>query len=370
KKGAGPSGVCGNIAAGTDPDNECFGAIACNGAGACALLANGAACVANGECTSGFCADGVCCNTACNTLCNACTAVKKGSGADGTCGLVAAGLDPDNECAGTAACNGSGACKSPLGDACLLGTDCISTFCADGVCCNAACGGACQACTGTKKGSGSDGVCGNIAVGTDPDNECFGSITCNGAGACALLANGVACGANGECASGFCVDGFCCNTACNVLCQACSAVKKNGGANGTCGNIPAGNDPDGECPGATLCSGVATCSLFANGAACSLAGECSSGNCADGVCCNTACAGTCNACTAAKKGSGANGTCGAVATNTDPDNECPGATSCNAVQACGLFGNGSSCTLAAECTSGNCVDGVCCNTACGSLCQA
>src|SRR4029079_18489171 len=100
------------------------------------------------------------------------------------------------------------------------------------------------------------------------------------------------------------------------------------------------NDPDSECPGATLCSGASTCSLFANGAACSINGECTSGSCADGVCCNTACSGTCQACTTAKKGSGANGTCGNVATNTDPDSECPGATSCNAVAACGLFING------------------------------
>ncbi len=370
KKGSGSDGACGNIAVSTDPDSECFGAITCNGAGACGTLANGAACGNGGECASANCVDGVCCNTACNTLCNACTAVKKGAGADGTCGVVIANLDPDNECAGAQVCNGASACKLPNGEACLLNGDCVSNACADGVCCNTTCTGACQACTAAKKGSGSDGVCGAIAATTDPDNECSGLFSCNGSGACALLANGAACSANGECTSGFCADGVCCNTACGSLCQACTAVKKNGGADGTCGNIPASNDPDAECPGATLCSGSATCSLFANGAACTINGECTSGNCVDGVCCNTPCAGSCNACTAAKKGAGTNGTCGVIATSTDPDNECPGNTTCNAVQACGYFGDGQTCSIDAECGSGFCVDGVCCNTACDGLCEA
>ncbi len=368
--GGGADGLCGNIAVSTDPDNECFGAISCNGAGACGTQVAGSTCGANGECASGFCVDGVCCNTACNTLCNACTAVKKGQGADGTCGAVIANADPDSECAGAQVCNGASLCRLPNGEACTLGTDCVSNNCVDGVCCNTTCTGACNACTAAKKGSGPDGVCNVIGVGLDPDNECFAGYSCNGAGACALAANGAACAANAECSSNFCVDGVCCNSACGSLCQACTAVKKNSGADGTCGNIPAANDPDAECPGATLCSGSATCTLFANGAACTINSECTTGNCVDGVCCNNACTGTCNACTAAKKGSGANGTCGVIATNTDPDNECPGATSCDATQMCGLFANGFTCTLDTECGSGNCVDGVCCNVACDGLCEA
>ena len=69
----------------------------------------GVACVTSSECASGQCVDGVCCNTACTSLCVACTAAKKGSGTDGTCGTIAANTDPDNEC--VLACNGSGACQ-------------------------------------------------------------------------------------------------------------------------------------------------------------------------------------------------------------------------------------------------------------------
>jgi hypothetical protein len=59
-----------------------------------------------------------------------------------------------------------------------------------------------------------------------------------------------------------------------------------------------------------------------------------------------------------------------VANGTDPDAECPGATTCNAVQACGLFANGFTCAQNAECASDFCVDGVCCNALCDGLCEA
>jgi hypothetical protein len=133
---------------------------------------------------SGFCADGVCCDTACTGLCQACTAAKQGGGNDGTCGNITTGTDPANECAGTAVCNGAGACKLPNGLACFANGDCVSGICVDGVCCNITCNLVCQACTAAKKGAGTDGTCGNIAAGADPDNECTGGSTCDGAGAC------------------------------------------------------------------------------------------------------------------------------------------------------------------------------------------
>ena len=38
--------------------------------------------------------------------------------------------------------------------------------------------------------------------------------------------------------------------------------------------------------------------------------------------------------------------------------------------ACGLLPDGSACTAGSQCTSGNCIDGFCCNAACGAQCQA
>jgi hypothetical protein len=72
-------------------------------------------------------------------------------------------------------------------------------------------------------------------------------------------------------------------------------------------------------PSMTICYGAGA----ANGTACAQASDCASGFCADGVCCDAACTGTCVACTAAKKGSGSDGTCGPIAYQTDPDAECP-----------------------------------------------
>src|SRR5438445_12446590 len=72
-----------------------FGVIGCAGtavctAGSCGvkvLKANGAGCVAAGDCTSNHCVDGVCCETACTGACVACNQ----AGLEGLCKSVAAG---------------------------------------------------------------------------------------------------------------------------------------------------------------------------------------------------------------------------------------------------------------------------------------
>jgi hypothetical protein len=90
-------------------------------------LRNEKKCAVNNDCQAGFCVDGVCCNTACTGVCQACTAVKKGSGVDGVCGNIAAGTDPDNECpvqmqntcGTTGQCSGVGTCVLyPAGTPC------------------------------------------------------------------------------------------------------------------------------------------------------------------------------------------------------------------------------------------------------------
>ncbi|HMY18814.1 MAG TPA: hypothetical protein PKA58_20945, partial [Polyangium sp.] len=94
----------------------------------------------------------------------------------------------------------------------------------------------------------------------------------------------------------------------------------------------------------------------ANGTACSVAAQCASAFCVDGVCCDAACTSTCQACTTAKKGAGANGVCGPIAVDTDPDNECTdqGAMSCgtngscNGAAGCKLYASGTNC--GATCT--------------------
>jgi hypothetical protein len=405
--------------------------------------------VGGNECTSTFCVDGVCCGDACTSKCQACSAAKKGQGADGACGNIASGNDPDGECPGVSCtagtfndnvCDGTGGCftkgtscapftcdalgqycsktctmdvdcgagaycttahvcspKKGQAASCVAANECLSGACVDGVCCGAACTGSCQACTAAKKGSGVDGVCGTIANGTDPDKECPGvtcagttrelAHACNGAGACVATSTA-------PCAPYTCATGTTCGTSCTS---------------------------DASCDANDWCSANKCVAKKDDGTSCVAGNECKHGSCVDGVCCDSPCAGKCQACIAAKKGGGVDGTCGNIGNGLDPDEDCPG-SSCTAgtfgdnvcdgnggcyvkSTSCAPFtcdpsakfclktcavdldcGAGSYCTAAKQCTpqkaggqacgatheclSGNCVDGVCCNSACAGACVA
>jgi hypothetical protein len=82
------------------------------------------ACITTAECGSGFCVDGVCCNSACGGTCQTCAQ----SGSVGTCIAADPGTDPRMECDASAvttcgndgSCDGAGACrKHPAGATCL-----------------------------------------------------------------------------------------------------------------------------------------------------------------------------------------------------------------------------------------------------------
>jgi hypothetical protein len=151
-------------------------------------------------CRSGFCIDGVCCDTACDGLCQACTAKLTGSGTDGRCGPVQAGTDPDEECRddGVATCEANGLCDG-LGacqryssqpacapESCVRGDACTSGHCEDGICCDRACAPS-ERCLAALKISGGDGVCGPARA----------------------AALGTPCKFNVQCTSGQCAGGVC-----------------------------------------------------------------------------------------------------------------------------------------------------------------
>ena len=123
----------------------------CDASGAC-NRANGTACTDGAQCHSTFCVDGVCCANACIGPCRSCNQPNN----DGMCLAYAQGSDPAGECTGGMTCNGAGACGPPVGGPkpngalCSAGSECTSTFCADGVCCNSLCDTPCRTCeTGT-----------------------------------------------------------------------------------------------------------------------------------------------------------------------------------------------------------------------------
>ena len=101
------NGLCLGYPLGTDPEMECTTGMTCNGAGACGKAppptskANGELCGAAGECMSGFCTDGVCCNSACNAPCQSCST--------GACQAVKSGQDVP-ECVSPKTCNSHGSC--------------------------------------------------------------------------------------------------------------------------------------------------------------------------------------------------------------------------------------------------------------------
>jgi hypothetical protein len=95
------------------------------------------------------------------------------------------------------------------GRACLLGTECGSGNCVDGVCCASAACGACFACNVT----GSLGSCHPLALGTpephglcpvQPVTGCGLDGTCDGSGACRSYPDGTSCRMGRSCHNGVC----------------------------------------------------------------------------------------------------------------------------------------------------------------------
>jgi len=380
-------GLCRNVSAGTDPDNDCTADNVstcgldgqCDGAGACRKFASGTACVA--ESCSGTtytpartCDGAGVCQTVSNSSCNAyvcgATACKTACATSGDC---AAG----NYCAGTTCV--------PLkaqGAACTSGGECGTGSCVDNVCCETACAGSCMACAGAKTAA-ADGLCRVIIGGTDPDNECAQEAqstcgqdgTCDGAGACRKWTSGTTC--IGE--------------SCSVSTYQPASTCNGAGTCQTPATTPCGAFMCGATACATSCGSNSDCTAGyhcatglcvpqeQNGTACLVAGDCGSGYCVDGVCCNTACTGTCNTCAATNS----LGTCKAADAGTDPRVECSASDpstcgddgTCDGAGACRKYVAGTVC-LAAGCSSatlhaastcngtGTCNAGA--NTSCGA----
>ncbi len=170
------------------------------------------------------------------------------------------------------------------------------------------------------------------------------------------------CTAASECDTGFCVDGVCCTVSSCPNCSDCS------GTTGACAAVNGSPDAPG-CPGSTSTCVSGACKLLA-GQPCSPDGAhagCQSGQCRDGVCCNTACTTTCFSCAL----SGSVGTCSPIPTG--PDTGCLTAQGkvCQAGTCKEIDGQPCSPDGAnTACNSGQCSDGVCCNTACSGGCDA
>jgi hypothetical protein len=141
----------------------------------------------------------------------------------------------------------------------------------------------------------------------------------------------ITCGADGDCpgADPHCVDNYCCNSACQGACAGCNGgdLGWTGAVNGTCAIAPLGSSGRGGACSPVVCAG---------------ASDCNSNHCADDRFCAQPfyCDSVTETCVAKK----ANGTpCAAV---------CQHGTDCS------------------FCASGQCVDGVCCESPCDGNCHA
>ena len=367
-------GACGSSNKGTATiDASSDGAGGCT-AGGTAAGAPGETCGCDRDCQTGFCVDGVCCNTACTGTCMACNV----QGSPGKCTSVPAGGAPrtPSVCPASAAsgcgldgtCDGTGGCRQYVsGTVCKPGAcsdeSVVGVNVCDGlghckpgpatICAPFNCDSATRACISTCRSNA----------------DCVPGILCVN-GSCGPKPPGALCGKDGDCASGFCADGVCCNIGCRGACVSCNQT----GRLGTCWPVdPGANDPHGMCQdkgpascGQTgACDGVGGCSLYAPETIC-IAPSCS------GDRLNTA--GTCNgigSCRPQGVQACAPYRCtdGACIARCTGDADCVAGQICQS-GSCGPKPTGQPCAAAAECISKFCVDGVCCDEACGGACRS
>jgi hypothetical protein len=326
------------------------------------------------QCLSGFCADGLCCASECKGLCVACSASRT-KREDGVCAPVAAGSDPDNECAEDVAggcgsdgtCDGAGACRN------RMGTSCGAIRCETGKFTPApTCDGKGSCLSATATSCGSYGCSASGCRSTcSADGDCAPGIACVDAKCGGKRPNGAACAQPAECGSNLCVDGVCCDQPCSGTCEAC-AGKKTGGSDGVCAPIKDGDDPDGECnPDGTpcgtdgACNGARACRRAPAGKSC---GTACSGNALVTSSCdgNGACAGS-----TTTSGCGLFSCSGSACLNTcSGPSQCVSTAYCSGTSCAQKKGLGSTCSGTTECASGYCVDGVCCGDACSGTCTA
>ena len=243
---------------------DCVAPNACSN-GSCGAIGNGLPCHNANQCQSGFCVDGVCCNTPCTEQCMACDLTAS----LGTCAQVPAG----NPHGGRGACSGAGsscggqctpasatACTYPAGE-----TICRSATCANGAATAsqtsaAACdgAGACAASVATSCGvylCAAGGVCATSCAG---DFDCAAGYICQGGTCQAKGMTAAPCTSTGQCGAGLtCKDGVCCESACAESCRACNVA----GQAGHCVVVASADDPD-SCPAETrTCDAAGVCKL-------------------------------------------------------------------------------------------------------------
>jgi hypothetical protein len=401
----------------------------CTTAGECSKT-NCPECFSN-FCNDGVCCDANCSGScqSCSAAQGAsqdgtCTQLPKGTSVDGCNVSLCDGTDShcpntctsDTDCKPTHYCNANHQCvgRYPEGVVCQTkeGVNCAeegcricqSNHCVDGVCCNTGCLGPCDQCNNSFPNMGK---CSVSSQGTVPSLDCGASVcdgmnsgcaddcvydsqcTSNGycdnsQGKCKVKrALGDACFKDKECesgndGSGHCVDGVCCSSVCSGTCLACSAPLKESGLNdGQCDLVKVGTDPHNQCfahENTDLCGKTGLCNAFGSCAFEPTTQFCGAPICKGATWEGSLCDGK-GTCLAAKntkdcfpyacKAEGCASPCGS-------DNDCQSEFRClTSTGTCvPRLSLGQECQQPTDCSSGFCVDGLCCDTPCQEQCQA
>lgn len=309
------------------------------------LLANGASCARDNQCTSSHCVDGVCCDGACTGQCQSCAETNN----LGKC-VIVSGVPraPRTACGGTAPC--AGACDGTDGMACRFpgnNVQCTAGNCSVGsVTTETHCNGA-GACTTAMTSGCATNQCAN---GTTCSGGCSTTLPCDNGRYCDRTGiclpkkdNGQGCLADSECTNGACVDNVCCESRCGGQCQSCNEPSNAGKCVTVTGAPRAGRTP---CAGTQVtcagrCDGTsATACSYPTGQTICTAAMCS-GNL------SLTTASICN---------------GAGACTTAMTNGCGSGRYCTAAACVAQLGNGATCTFSDQCSGGNCSNGICCGS--------
>jgi MYXO-CTERM domain-containing protein len=332
----------------------------------------GAECTTGSACHSGFCVDGVCCESACTGQCEACD----GAGAEGTCAPVAGAPHGDRPACASDGSLCGGACDGIVTTACTYPDNtivCRGAACTDGTAILAETCGGDGTCPPVRTQDCAPYLCGETACEADctVDADCTEDHWCAGGICVPDLPPGETCGGDQECATGHCVDGVCCDTACTGQCEACDVA----GAEGTC--TPVDGPPHGGRPACaadgTVCGG--TCVGAVSTTECVYPGEetsCREGSCAEGVATLPETCDGAGTCPPERTQDCGEYVCGPTACRGDcaADVDCSDGFWCNLGVCVPELQPGQACTGENECASGFCVDGVCCDTACDGQCEA
>lgn len=187
---------------------QCKGGTACS-ASQCGPKTNGSPCGGDGECMSGNCVDGTCCNKP-QSMCNGCQACNLAS-SPGTCANVPTGSDPHSVCPTNNATCTAGGCSAGACTPAASSVTCSSSCASTNQLTVKKCSGTALGCSGSPMTSScpSNLVC---ATGTScaancnahGDADCLGGYYCAGGNCTPKLGDGSTCTGNNQCTSGAC----------------------------------------------------------------------------------------------------------------------------------------------------------------------